>query len=263
MNEALLDDIVRATLYNGYTLYPFKTALAPGRPQFPFGRVYPEAYSAFQNGSEPCLVQAECLAQARCEEAAVEARVRFLHLTAREAGEPSWRQAVEREAGAGWIALQGEEARRVKFYFPASRDIEGMRQERVEGTIGMTVHRLGDGIFKISVCVRNHTAMTPSDVKDTAAVMRRLFASTHIVLRGRDAEFVSQMEPPARLRTTAESMRNIGLWPALIGDERKAERELMLASPVVLQDYPQLAADDEQPQFDSISAELSLTLDAI
>src|SRR5262245_36879249 len=62
MNRELLDQVVDATLYEGYILYPYRASSKKNkRERFTFGRVYPEVYSAAQKGAEPCLIQTECL----------------------------------------------------------------------------------------------------------------------------------------------------------------------------------------------------------
>ena len=62
MNTTLLNQIVNAVLYEGYVLYPYRpTSKKNQRERFTFGRVYPPAYSAAQNGLEPCVTQVECL----------------------------------------------------------------------------------------------------------------------------------------------------------------------------------------------------------
>src|SRR3954454_16542853 len=85
MNAQLLEQIAEAILYEGYVLYPYRaTSKKNARERFTFGRVYPEAYSASQNGVEACVFQTECLVKVTggCPELHVEAR--FLQPVARE-----------------------------------------------------------------------------------------------------------------------------------------------------------------------------------
>ena len=48
MNAALVDGIVKAVLYEGYMLYPYRPSAVKNRQRFNFGVVYPRAYSEAQ-----------------------------------------------------------------------------------------------------------------------------------------------------------------------------------------------------------------------
>jgi hypothetical protein len=86
MNTALVDKVVKAVLYEGYILYPYRASSKKNRERFTFGRVYPQDYSSAQNGAEPCLMQTECLVRNESKDALVAISVRFLHPMAREVG---------------------------------------------------------------------------------------------------------------------------------------------------------------------------------
>src|ERR1041385_6649314 len=87
MNLSLLDQIAEAVLYEGYILYPYRASSKKNcRERFTFGRVYPEAYSAAQNGAEPFALQTECLLKASAPSAKLQVSVRFLQPMAREIG---------------------------------------------------------------------------------------------------------------------------------------------------------------------------------
>src|SRR3954465_10630785 len=87
MRDALLDEIVDATLYEGYILYPYRASSKKNhRERFTFGRVYPEAYSAAQMGAEPCLCQTQCLATLITGPATLHVSVGFLQPVARRVG---------------------------------------------------------------------------------------------------------------------------------------------------------------------------------
>src|SRR5215470_5526043 len=85
MNDALVDRIVNAVLYEGYILYPYRPSVKNSQ-RWTFGGLYPEAYCREQRGSDACATQTECLV-AGALDTLVEATVRFLHLTARQVGE--------------------------------------------------------------------------------------------------------------------------------------------------------------------------------
>jgi hypothetical protein len=85
MNSALVDGIVRAVLYEGYMLYPYRPSAVKNRQRFNFGVVYPLAYSEAQGGTDAWTMQTECLvlgsSDTRCKVC-----VRFLRMITRSIG---------------------------------------------------------------------------------------------------------------------------------------------------------------------------------
>ncbi len=63
MNTDAVDPIVKAVLYEGHILYPYRPSSIKNRKRFTFGRVYPRTYSRLQNGREPWTMTTECLLQ--------------------------------------------------------------------------------------------------------------------------------------------------------------------------------------------------------
>jgi hypothetical protein len=82
VNAALVDKIVRAVLYEGYMLYPYRPSSVKNRQRFNFGVVYPRAYSEAQGGTDPCTMQTECLVLGN-ELTQCIVRVRFLRMVER------------------------------------------------------------------------------------------------------------------------------------------------------------------------------------
>ena len=85
MNAALVDGIVKAVLYEGYMLYPYRPSAVKNRQRFNFGVVYPRAYSEAQGGTDAWTMQTECLVLGT-EETQCVVRVRFLRMVARSIG---------------------------------------------------------------------------------------------------------------------------------------------------------------------------------
>jgi hypothetical protein len=85
MNAALVDGIVKAVLYEGYMLYPYRPSAVKNRQRFNFGVLYPRAYSEAQGGTDAWTMQTECLVlgdtQTQCA-----VRVRFLRMVTRSIG---------------------------------------------------------------------------------------------------------------------------------------------------------------------------------
>ncbi|HWD18271.1 MAG TPA: hypothetical protein VHB20_03250 [Verrucomicrobiae bacterium] len=273
MNPAALEQIVHAVLYEGYILYPYRPSSSKNRRErFTFGRIYPRVYSVAQKGAEPCVLQTECLVQTRGPAASVSISARFLQPMARESMGETWHEAVERTINAPPLPLAEATTRTSMFLFPGSCEAEpvrrdtllvGMavrRQEPVEGTLSVSATPLGHGLFRISVRIENNSRLDATEINDPAALLLRLFASTHVVLQADQADFISLMDPPAALKEAAAACQNIGVWPVLAGDEAKGERDTMLCSPIILYDYPKIAAESAGNLFDGTEIDEILTL---
>jgi hypothetical protein len=70
--------------------------------------------------------------------------------------------------------------------------------------------------------------------------------------------FVSLLEPPDELRDAAAACQNTGVWPVLVGEA--GARDTMLASPIILYDYPQIAPESPGDLFDATEIDEILTL---
>src|SRR5438093_13605645 len=101
MNQALVDRIVNAVLYEGYLLYPYRPSVE-NRQRWTFGGLYPRAYSEAQGGTDTWTMQTQCLVQGGAD-TALDITVRFLHLLERPlgAGEERWQEATERQVALG------------------------------------------------------------------------------------------------------------------------------------------------------------------
>lgn len=82
--------------------------------------------------------------------------------------------------------------------------------------------------------------------------------SAHTMLRVEHGNFISLIDPPEQHREAARSCRNIGTWPVLAGKE--GDRHLLLSSPIILYDYPQIAPESAGDLFDSTEIDEILTL---
>jgi hypothetical protein len=129
------------------------------------------------------------------------------------------------------------------------------RQEEIVGEVEIAAqHGENDGA-KIILIVRNKSDFDGSNREE--ALMRST-VSTHLVLHVENGEFVSLLEPQEKYEQTARSCTNIGNWPVLIGEDR--ERDTLLASPIILYDYPQVAPESPGDLFDSTEIDEILML---
>lgn len=310
-NRSLVEKIADAVLYEGYILYPYRPSAVKNQQRWNFGALCPEPYSLAQGGTEAWTMQTECLVEGG-ERAALDVKVRFLHLLTREVGVPNedcasrvacrddgeilasvsdsdlsvvaslevggrvfqtWQEAVEREFSARGLELGrlAAQAERLTFSFPQSRALEPLRdedgrlvgvvvrtQQSVEGALELSAARAGEGLFKVTARILNTTTLEDAKEKSRDDALMRSLVSTHTILSVREGEFVSLLDPPEAFRDAAGECGNVGTWPVLVGAE--GERGVMLSSPIILYDYPQIAPESAGELFDGTEIDEILTL---
>jgi hypothetical protein len=295
-----IDGIVRAVLYEGYMLYPYRASSVKNRQRWTFGSVYPRVWADW-SGSDASMMQTECVIEGG-DDACVTVRPRFLHLIerdVRELDEPAWawmgadewpsRPVVSLEVGGrrfdAWQEA-GEQSvevpmlalgelcaagLRLPFSLQGSRAVEPLMEAdgRVRGTLVRTraaidgrveccAERLGERTFRLTVRIVNVTPVSePRHLNRDAAASFALL-SCHAVLAVEGAGFVSSIDPPDPLAEAVGACRNIGLWPVLVGSGE--QRDTMLAAPIILYDYPQVAPESAGDLFDATEIDEILTL---
>jgi hypothetical protein len=264
MNPALVDKIVNAVLYEGYILYPYRASSTKNqRERFTFGRVYPKQHSDAQNGLEPCLLQTECLICNESRDASLEVSLRFLQPLARETEGQTWLEALEREVRLPAISLNEPIKKDRDFLFAHAESIEGATTRRnamVCGRIEVAAEIVSPAVAKIRVRVFNETPIAAEEIEHQNEVLMRTFASTHTILHAPGGKFISLLDPEPQYVDLATGCRNIGTWPVLVGEKEKGERDAMLSSPIILYDYPQIAAESAGELFDNTEIDEILTL---
>ena len=113
-------------------------------------------------------------------------------------------------------------------------------------------------LFKVSAKIRNETPFETGETANRDQALLRSFVSTHTILSVTDGEFVSLLDPPDELKEYAASCRNIGAYPVLAGAE--GDLDCMLSSPIILYDYPEIAAESAGDLFDGTEIDEILTL---
>jgi hypothetical protein len=264
MNREIVDKIVNAVLYEGYILYPYRASSKKNqRERFTFGRVYPNEYSDAQNGREPNLMQTECLVRNESHDASLEISIRFLQPLARETGEQVWLEAIEREVKLEPVLLNAAVKHAHEFRFPNARIIDGAtvrRNETICGRIELEAQLVDHSVSKIIVRIFNETSVPPDKINDRDEVLMRTFASTHTILHAPGGAFISLLDPEPQYIQLAQSCRNTGAFPVLVGDKQQQERDAMLSSPIILYDYPKVAAESAGDLFDGMEIDEILSL---
>ena len=103
--------IADAVLYEGYMLWPYRRSALKNQRRWTFGGVYPQGHTV-AHPDDPCVMQTQCLAQARAAGAQLEVRVRFLHVVQRSVARltASGREPVEELVVGGERYVPWEEA---------------------------------------------------------------------------------------------------------------------------------------------------------
>jgi hypothetical protein len=237
-NRARAEQVAGTLLYEGYILYPYRASSAKNRSRWTFGSLFPQGF-----GGEPSRLQIQCLLRGDRERRPLpprlQVRVRFLQVV--QHGE--WQQALEREADPG------------VFEFPAGQDAE-RSWGALAGEVRVAREPLDGAVERVSVQVINRSPL-PADAARAQAA-RGALASTHIILQAHGGQFVSLIDPPAGLEAAASACRNEGAWPVLIGSENSSDT--MLASPIILYDNPQVAAESPGALYDATEIDEILSL---
>ncbi|MBV9874234.1 MAG: hypothetical protein JO025_05860 [Verrucomicrobia bacterium] len=186
----------------------------------------------------------------------------------------TWQEAVEREVDVDpqTIKQMAGTKCRVPFQFPAEEQLEQIkdrhgsivgsvrrRKEQLDGEILCEIE-VESGLFRIAVEIVNRSSVPETELENQDAVLLRTLASTHTVLHAEEGEFVSLMDPPDSRRQLAAACKNQGTWPVLVGDESAGDRTTMLSSPIILYDYPKIAAESPGELFDGTEIDEILTL---
>jgi hypothetical protein len=295
-----VEAIVKAVLYEGYMLYPYRPSSVKNRQRWTFGGVYPRDCAA-RDQSLRATMQTECLLKGNSD-TVVEIRVRFLHLLKREVGrldpplvefstkqEPTftviphltvgnkrfhaWEEAVERTVMAGPLTLNELIGARVlvPFRFAGQRELEPLRAPdetipgvlirsamAVEGALTISAKEIAPSVFKLTVGIENVTPVEQPAELGQDGPQQRAFASTHTILRIESGEFISLLDPPDSLADAARQCDNQGTWPVMAGEE--GTRDIVLSSPIILYDYPQIAPESPGDLFDATEIDEILTL---
>ena len=251
MNFAAAEAVVRAVVYEGYILYPYRASSVKNRQRWMFGTLAPPG------GVEASALRTECLVEGDGS-AALVARVRFLQpldVVVRP-GEPPAREALERDVDLGRHAIVdlARAPREREFVFAAestARGEERTASATIRGVVRLRATAAGNEAFRVTIEVENRTPLASG----VDASLRSL-GSTHLLL-GLDSDaatFCSLADPPERLRDAAAACRNVGVWPALLA------RDVVLASPIILPDFPALAPESAGDLFDAMEIDEILTL---
>lgn len=183
----------------------------------------------------------------------------------------SWQEVVERKVTIPTLLLAAFSLHRQScFEFPAGRESEPIiardgamaaqivrEWKTIAGAVDVSLKECRQGLFKVTVSVRNLTEPT-SPVESRIDAQVHSFISTHTILGAEGGRFISLLEPPRGLKAPVAECVNVGTWPVLAGEE--GARDAMLSSPIILYDYPQIAPESPGSLFDGTEIDEILSL---
>lgn len=289
MNLDAARSVADAVLYEGYVLYPYRASAPKNRSRWQFGVLVPPSYTEV-DPTESSAVQTECLLE-YTDRTVLRVLVRFLQVQQRlvqtrdtiagwvdveslavdGASVARWDEAVEREAD-----LRVDVARLLDGGYLESLHADGGDETQTLGDghgepVGRLVRRrhVLDGIVTVTaeplpgpwqcarlrVRVENHTRLDPPPQRRADALPAALVA-VHAILGAEHGAFVSMLDPPEWAKVHVDACVNLGAWPALVGDGR----DLVLSSPIILYDQPEVATESPGPLYDGTEIDEILTL---
>jgi hypothetical protein len=281
--------IADAVLYEGYILWPYRRSALKNQQRWTFGGVYPRAW-ADAHEDDRSLMRTECLVEGG-ESARLNVGVRFLQVVDRQpfahrddgpvavdeldAGadrQLAWQEAIEREAALEGLAFGDLGVpRALEIEIPADTQEEPVSGadggtighlsrswRKLRGRVSVQFDQAGDRLVRVSVTIENHSPFAGRSREDA---LRQTFCSCHTVLAVDDGAFISLTDPPGHAREQASRCENVGTWPVLVGEE--GDRSTLLSSPIILSDYPQVAAESPGDLFDSSEIDQMLVLNIL
>ncbi len=245
MNTARFDPIVRAVLYEGYVLYPYRASSVKNRHRFTFGTLYPEAWCK-TDLSDSSMMQTECILRVD-DSSVIEVAVRFLQLIDQTKDGETTHEAVEREVNL--------EERSVAALDAAQLQVFQFDDGAIRGEVELTLARLERDLARLRVSVRN---IVTADCTSRDVALARSLVSTHTLITLKNGDFVSSFDPPEDSKEAVAACKNIGTWPVLVGSD--GAHDALLSSPVLLYDYPEIAKESPGDLFDATEIDEILTL---
>ena len=264
MNLDPVRKIADAVLYEGYILYPYRASAQKNQSRWQFGVVMAPGYAG-ADPSETSVTRAECVLE-HGGQPTVRVLLRFLQVQRRTSGGGSsateiWDEAVEREveAAADAAALFGDGARR-EFTVEGGEDREEDVVRRREPLAGAITVRAAEvpgpwRALQLQVKIENRTGLGSVPQRREDALPTSLVAA-HTIITAEGGKFLSMTDPPEWAAPAVAGCRNEGGWPVLADPDD----QVMLSSPIILYDHPELAAESPGELYDGTEIDEILTL---
>jgi hypothetical protein len=288
---AVARHVADAVLFEGYVLYPYRASAAKNQLRWQFGVLVPSSWTAA--AEEHDFQHTELLMEPR-QGATLAIETRFLHTERRTVQRAlpdgcfetvselhledrvlvCWDEGHEEQVRATvtFDELAGEGIV-IPFTRPAAEDTEPVvdatgrvmgrlvrRREEISGRLRLSASDL-DGPYttqRLRVVVENTSGWTPADKAGRDAALARSLIATHTLLRLDAGRFLSLTDPPEWARGATALCRNLHTWPVLAGEPGTGD--LVLSSPIILEDHPAIAPESPGALYDSTEIDEILAL---
>jgi hypothetical protein len=239
-----VEKIADAILYEGYLLYPYRKSALKNQHRFNFGLIEPNDY-----------FQTQVLVFGKAKNFSVS--IRFLQIQHRQVidteGNNVERLEIDGQIFETWdevIKRKIETLKTTDFCFTAKYFSENLadgkakfvRQiNQITGRIEIEKELIRENLHRFTIKIFNSSETEK-------------FISTHAILSVVNAEFVSLLEFAEEFESEVKQLQQKSLFPVLI------EKNIMLASPIILYDYPDIAPESVGEFYDSTEIDELLTL---
>ncbi len=274
--------VADAVLYEGYLLYPYRASSSKNQSRWQFGVLGPPGAAEAGLG-EAASMRMQAVITSPAPNASATVHLRFLHLQRRQVHDIDGAEVAELDvAGTRWTSW--DEAVECELDLRLARadlDARASVPVHVDGTeetdplpgsdgapAGRVVRRTwpldaqleatlrpGGRYRTMELRVRN-TCAEPVTGKDEAA--RRSLIGAHVLVEAHGFGFVSMVDPAPEAAALVAGCTQDRCWPVLAGDP--GDTDLLLGSPIILYDYPEIAAQSAGTLYDGTEIDEILTL---
>jgi hypothetical protein len=264
--------VADAVLFEGYALYPYRPTAAKNLLRWQFGVLAPRVVSEATK-ADSFWMETQCLVTG----ARVTGKLRFLRIRRRRIetldGEPVASLEVDDQLLVPWdegeicevdfVHLVGDQET-IAVELEGDETVETVgtvaRVRRARCPLSLRLHLSADrgpAVARLRIFVENLSPCAdPLARREETLISATL--GTHVMLAVEDGEFVSLLDPPPEAAEAAKRCRNVGCFPVLAGEPGR--NDLLLASPIILYDHPQVAPESPGNLFDACEIDEILSL---
>ena len=260
MNFAAARAVADAVMYEGYILYPYRASAPKNRSRWQFGVVMAPGYTAV-DPSERDFAQTECVLEHGAQ-TTVAVVIRFLQVQRRTSDGSSWDEAVEHELVIRVDAARLLDGHVTEFQIPEGEEREGdivRRRENLTASVSVRLTALpgpwGAGRLRVRVDNRSASAAVPRTRQDA---LPTALVAAHMIIGVLGGAFISMTDSPEWAGAEVQACENVGCWPVLAGAD--GGREVMLSTPIILYDHPELAPESPGDLYDGTEIDEILSL---
>jgi hypothetical protein len=287
MNLELARAVADAVLYEGYLLYPYRSTSSKNQSRWQFGVVGPPGAAERGLGEASSMALQTVVSNSASRESThapcLVVHLRFLQLQRRQLYDENGTAVDQLDfGGASWVSWDEAVEQEVEVTLDLDALTAGTTvPEKVPATVEAEPLTAGDGAeagrvvrrtwplsAELSATVRPHGDhavlelevhnVHPDAVGDKETAVRHSLIGAHVLVEAHGLAFVSMVDPPEEAADLVAGCRQDRCWPVLTG--APGDTDLLLGSPIILYDYPEIAAESAGSLFDATEIDEILTL---